>query len=197
VKGWTKTLAFGAVCAATALAVNAATGSRPEVAAATAVPSARAPRPEGGPRVTVSETFAERFGVQTQRVATRSLAPAVELVGSIDFDADHVADVGARIRGRVTRVLAGTGSAVEVGTPLVELESVSLGDVLASRASAQAQARAARARLARQTALYAEHLTTARTVDEARADLARFEAETQGASQRLAAMGASAGGVGA
>jgi hypothetical protein len=112
----------------------------------------------------------------------------------VDFDPDHVADVGARIRGRVTRVMAGVGDAVEVGTALVEIESVSLGDVLAARVSAQAQATAARARLARETELYRQRLTTARAVEDARADVARFEAEATGAMQRLAAMGAGAGG---
>ncbi len=138
----------------------------------------------------VSEAFVRRFGIQTARVTTRALAPALDLVGSVDFDPDHVADVGARIRGRVTRVLVGAGDAVEVGTPLVEIESVSLGDVMASRVSAQAQAVAARARLARETDLYRQQLTTARAVEDARADVARFEAEASGAAQRLAAMGA-------
>lgn len=139
----------------------------------------------------VSEEFVRRFGVQTARITPRALAPAIDLVGSVDFDPDHVADVGARIRGRITRVLVGVGDAVEVGTPLVEIESVSLGDVQASRVSAQAQAVAARARLTRETELYRQRLTTARAVEDARADLARFEAEASGATQSLAAMGAS------
>ncbi len=142
----------------------------------------------------VSPDFTTRFGVETENVAPRALAPAVDLVGSVDFDADYVADVGARIRGRVTRVLAGAGAAVQVGTPLVELESVSLGDVSASLASARAEAAEARARLARETGLYNEHLTTVHAVEDARADLARFEAQARGAEQRLAAMGASASG---
>ena len=40
--------------------------------------------------------FARRFGVQTARVVTRALAPALDVVGSVDFDPDHVAMVGAR-----------------------------------------------------------------------------------------------------
>lgn len=186
-----RTLAFGALCAVAALAAREVVGARrePPAAQATAAPA----RPEGGPRVRVSEEFARRFGVATARVRSQVVAPALDLVGSVDFDPDHVADVGARLRGRVTRVLVGVGDAVEVGTPLVEIESVSLGDVLASRVSAQAQAAAARARLARETELYRQRLTTARAVEDARADLARFEAEASGAAQRLAAMGAGAG----
>lgn len=187
---WLGTLAFGALCAAGAWFARGPSSAPPTTSAAHA---ARPSRPEGGPRVRVSEEFVHRFGVQTVCIAPRTLAPALDLVGSVDFDPDHVADVGARIRGRVTRVLVGAGDAVEVGTPLVEIESVSLGDVLASRTAAQAQAAAARARLARETDLFRQRLTTARAVEDARADLARFEAEATGASQRLAAMGASAG----
>jgi len=189
---WVTTLGFGALCAAGALGMRALVSPAPGAAQAPAA-AARCARPEGGPRVQVSEIFLRRFGIQTTRVTTRALAPALDLVGSVDFDPDHVADVGARIRGRVTRVLVGAGDAVEVGTPLVEIESVSLGDVTASRISAQAQAAAARARLARETDLYRQQLTTARAVEDARADLARFEAEASGAAQRLAAMGAGSG----
>ena len=192
-RNWVRTLSFGGLCAAATLAANAAVSSRHGPTAPVALPAPRHERPEGGPRVRVSADFVRRFGIQGIHVAPRALAPALDLVGSVDFDADHVADVGARIRGRVTRVLAGTGAPVVIGTPLVEIESVSIGDVLASRASAEAQAVAARARLARETDLYREHLTTVRAVEDARADLARFEAEALGARQRLAAMGAGAG----
>jgi cobalt-zinc-cadmium efflux system membrane fusion protein len=189
---WLGTLGFGALCAgAAAFAVREGAAPRRPPESAAAEP--RCDRPEGGARVRVSEDFVRRFGVQTGRITTRALAPALELAGSVDFDPDHVADVGARIRGRVTRVLVGAGDAVEIGTPLVEIESASLGDVLASRTSAQAQAAAARARLAREADLFRQRLTTARAVEDARADLARVEAEAAGAGPRLAAMGAGAG----
>lgn len=192
-KRWVTTFGFGALCAAGALAVREGIGPRRAVVEAPA-PAPRCGRPEGGARVQVSEEFVRRFGVVTAAVTPRAHAPALDLAGSVDFDPDHVADVGARIRGRVTRVMAGVGDAVEVGTPLVEIESVSLGDVLAARVSAQAQGTAARARLARETELYRQRLTTARAVEDARADVARFEAEATGATQRLAAMGAGGGG---
>ncbi len=192
-KPWVGTIAFGIACSAATLAISSEILShRPATAAAH--PSTPGRRPEGGPRVRVSAEFAPRFGVITSRVIPRALSPALDLVGSVDFDADYVADVGARIRGRVIRVLASTGATVVVGTPLVEIESVSLGDVLAARTSAHARADAARARLARETELLRERLTTARAVEDARADLARYEAETRGSEQRMAAMGAEAGG---
>ena len=98
-KGWIGTVAFGAFCAAATLAVSVAIVQRPPPAASNVVPEARpASRPEGGPRVHVSPDFTTRFGVETENVAPRALAPAVDLVGSVDFDADYVADVGARIR---------------------------------------------------------------------------------------------------
>ncbi len=184
------TLAFGALCALATRALSSAAHDPP---ARPAAPPAAAAVATGGPRLRVSEDFARRFGVRTALVAARPVAPSLELSGSVDFDADYVADVGARIRGRVTRVLTSTGAVVAVGTPLVELESASLGDVLAARATARAGAAAARARLARETALFGDRLTTARAVEEARADLARFEAEDRGADHRLAAMGAGGG----
>lgn len=192
---WLSKLGFGAACAVIALLVNCKSG-QPQAPVVTPAPGASTPsaRPEGGPRVRVSDEFVRRFGVQISTVSTRRIAPALDLVGSIDFHADHVADIGARIRGRVTRVLVATGVPVHVGTPLVELESMSVGEVIASRASANAQAVAARARLQRETRLFAQQLTTVGALEEARADVARYSAEAHGAEQRLAAMGASDGG---
>ena len=189
---WAGVLSFGALCAAATHALSSSSGAHPERPAAPVSGAVAAAR-GGGPRVRVSADFAQRFGVATTRLTSRSLAPALDLVGSVDFDADRVADIGARIRGRVTRILASTGAEVVVGTPLVELESASLGDVLAARATAHAGAAAARARLERETALFRDRLTTARAVEEAQADLARYEAEDRGAAHRLAAMGAGSG----
>jgi cobalt-zinc-cadmium efflux system membrane fusion protein len=194
-KTWIGTGVFGLFCAAAAIAVMVSFTPRPAPAPTAVTPDTRpASCAEGGPRVHVSPDFETRFGVVTIAVAPQSLAPAVDLVGSVDFDADHVADVGARIRGRVTRVLAGAGAAVRIGTPLVELESVSLGEVTATLTSARAEAAEARSRLARETDLFREHLTTIAAVQAARSDFTRADAQARGAQERLAAMGSNARG---
>lgn len=145
--------------------------------------------------VKLSEELAKRARLLTEVVTKRALAPTLDLVGSVNFDPDAVADVGGRIAGRITRVMVTVGDAVTAGRPLVELESHNLGDALAELLSARANLIAAENRAQRESALAEKQLSSATVVEAARAEAKALQAEVKGAEQRLLAMGITPGEI--
>jgi cobalt-zinc-cadmium efflux system membrane fusion protein len=151
--------------------------------------SASAPNAAASSEVKLSDELARRARLATETVTKRALAPTLDLVGSVTFDPDAVADVGGRIAGRITRVMVTVGDAVDPGRPLVELESHNLGEALAELLSARANSIAAENRAKRESALAEKQLSSATVVEAARADAKALQAEVKGAEQRLLAMG--------
>jgi cobalt-zinc-cadmium efflux system membrane fusion protein len=145
--------------------------------------------------VKLSEELTRRAKLTTELVTKRALAPTLDLVGSVNFDPDAVADVGGRIAGRITRVMVTVGDAVTSGRPLVELESHNLGDALAELLSSRANLMAAENRAQRESALAEKQLSSATVVEAARAEAKALQAEVKGAEQRLLAMGITPGEI--
>lgn len=139
--------------------------------------------------VKLSAELARRAQLVTEIVDKKSISPTLDLVGSVDFDADAVADVGGRIAGRITRVLVTVGDKVERGQALIEIESNELGEALAGLLSARANLVAAEHHAAREIALGQKQLSSAPVVETARASEKALSAEARGAEQRLLAMG--------
>jgi cobalt-zinc-cadmium efflux system membrane fusion protein len=139
--------------------------------------------------VKLSTELAKRARLSVETVQKRPLEPTLDLVGSVDFDPDAVADVGGRIAGRITRVLVTVGDTVDKNQPVIEIESNELGEALADLLSARANLIAAEHHAARETALGQKQLSSAPVVESARASAKALQAETQGAEQRLLAMG--------
>lgn len=137
--------------------------------------------------LTAEETA--RAGIQTQAVASHSLRPALELVGSVEFDADLVAEVGARIPGRVKRLFVRPGASVTAGQALVEIESAELGDAVSEYLAARANQAAAQANVTRERSLSERRLSTARALEEAEATAHTSDARVEAGRQRLLAMG--------
>lgn len=144
-------------------------------------------------RVELSPDLAARAKLQTARVSTQAMAPTLQLVGSVTFDANKVAEVGGRIEGRVTRMFVTIGDEVKAGQPLCELESNELGTVLSDLLGARANLIAAENNEKRETALFEQQLSSAPVVERARAEVKALRASLRGAEQRLLAMGLSPG----
>lgn len=176
---------IGAVVGAVvAFSLDALTGEDNETtASASATPAAVSSE------VKLSDELAKRAKLTTEPVSKRALAPTLDLVGSVTFDPDAVADIGGRISGRITRVMVTVGDTVKSGQPLVELESHNLGEALAELLSAQANLIAAENRSQRESTLAEKQLSSATVVEAARADAKALRAEVNGAEQRLLAMG--------
>src|SRR5690606_23470830 len=140
-------------------------------------------------RVTLSPELAKRAKLKIERLEQQNLSNGLRLVGSVNFDADEVADVGARIEGRVARMFVSTGDTVKVGQPLVEIDSDELGGAVAALLSARANLIAAETHEQRESDLATQQLSSAPVVERARAEAKALRAEVKGAEQRLFAMG--------
>lgn len=183
-KQWFPTVFVALGCTGVGLAAGLSFGARGSDARTVAPAQQVSDR-----RVRLPSELAQRSGIRTARVTRTALSPTLELVGSVDFDADRVADIGGRISGRITALFVRPGDEVREGTPLAQIESAALGDAIADYLSARANAVAARQNANREIELGQQQLSTARSVEQARAAAAAIEAELRGAEQRLLAMG--------
>lgn len=151
---------------------------------------AKAKQPPADQReVKLTPELQKRGNLKVEPVKKEQLSPTLRLVGSVNFDANHVAEIGARIEGRVARMLVTLGDTVERGQALVEIESNELGDAFASLLSARANLIAAEHNEKRESGLLAQQLASATIVERARAEVKALAAEVHGAEQRLLAMG--------
>jgi len=145
------------------------------------------PRVEGQD-IRYSKTFAERSGIKTAPVVSANLVPLVNAVGTIDFDPEHVAAVGARLRGLVTSVAKFEGDSVEAGTLLAVIESPDLGDAQAAVNTLEAEKTAADLNLKREKDLAEKRLSTAREAELAAAEAERYDHLLAAARQKVAAI---------
>jgi cobalt-zinc-cadmium efflux system membrane fusion protein len=145
------------------------------------------PRVEGQD-IRYSKSFAERSGIKLAPVVSANLVPVINAVGTIEFDPLHVATVGARLRGLVTRVAKFEGDSVDAGTLLAVIESPDLGDAQANVNTLQAEKVAADLNLKRERELVEKRLSTAREGEVAAAEAERYGHLLAAARQRVAAI---------
>jgi membrane fusion protein, heavy metal efflux system len=182
------------VGAAAAVAVGAFVAARhehgpPPAAAITS----DVPRAEGK-AIIFSQNFRERAGLITAPARRATLAPTVRVVGTVDFDPEHVAAVGTRIRGLVRRLAKLEGDRVKKGELLAEIESAELGEAQASVAMVGAQKKAAELNATRERDLSARKLSTAREAEVAEASLDEYRAMLAAAQQKVTALGGGTAG---
>lgn len=128
-------------------------------------------------------------GIRTVEIVRRPIARTLDLVGSVDFDPDRVADVGSRIEGRVVSLAVSLGARVVRGQALAEIDGPAVGQAVADLLSARARLGAARANARRENALAVEQLTSGVAVEQAHATESSLAGEARGAEQRLLTMG--------
>ena len=147
-----------------------------------------------GDRIEFSPAFAARIGLRSEPVRVEELVPVIAAVGTAELNAEHVAAVGARLRGLVSRVNKFEGDAVDVGTVLARIESPELGEAQAAASMFDAQGKAARLNAERELNLAERQLTTTKEVETATVEARRAGLMLQAAKQKVAALG---GGVAA
>jgi cobalt-zinc-cadmium efflux system membrane fusion protein len=147
-----------------------------------------------GKWIRYSPGFAERAGLTFANVETGSLSPLVNVTGTVTFDPERVAVIGARIPGRLTKILKFPGDHVDAGEALGELQSADLGHAEAALLAARAHAEAAAANEARETQLAEIKVSAKRDAELARAAAAAAKADLLAAEQRVGARGGGRGG---
>ena len=141
-----------------------------------------------------SKPFGERVGLTFAKAEKALLSPTVSVTGTVAFDPERVAAIGARVPGRVRRVLKFPGDPVKVGEKLAEIESAELGQAQAALVSAKAHASAATANEKRETQLAEAKVSSSRDAELARATAEVAKAELSASEQRVRALGGFGGG---
>lgn len=142
-----------------------------------------------GQLIRFSSDFARRSGISFAPCAKAALSPVVSVTGTVAFDPERVAAVGARISGRVRKIAKYEGDAVKKGDLVVELESAELGAAQAAVLAARAHADAAIANAARESQLADAHVSSRRDAELANATAAAAKAELFAAEQKVRAFG--------
>jgi len=142
-----------------------------------------------GQYIRYSQAFAERNKLAMAAAKSGALSPTVHVTGTVDFDPDRVAAIGARIAGRVRSVFKLEGDQVKPGDVLAEIESAELGAAQAALISARAHAAAALANERREKELAHAKISSSRDAELAAATAASARAELLAAEGRVRAMG--------
>jgi membrane fusion protein, heavy metal efflux system len=162
--------------------------------AAQGAPAARDVPRLDGKWIRFSADFAKRSKIEFARGEQTTLSPVINVTGTTTFDPEKVAAIGARIAGRVRRILKFPGDPVAAGQTVIELESAELGQAQAAVLAARAHAEAANANQNRETQLAEAHVSSQREAELANATAAAAKAEVSAAEHRVRALGGSTTG---
>lgn len=149
-----------------------------------------------GDRIVFSAAFADRVGLRYEPVRVEELVPVIAAVGTAELNAEHVAAIGARLRGLVSRVNKFEGDLVDVGTVLARIESPELGEAQAAVSMFGAEREAARLNAEREASLAERQLTTAKELETANVEARKAGLMLQAAKQKVAALGGSSAAAG-
>lgn len=131
-------------------------------------------------------------GISATKAKQGEAQAAVECVGTIQFDADRVADVRSTAPGIVRGLRVALGTEVKKGAPLFDLESSRVGEIQGAFAIAQEEERIAELNLARQRELGEEGISSVRQIELAEQGLAIAKAKAGSAQASLRMAGAPA-----
>jgi cobalt-zinc-cadmium efflux system membrane fusion protein len=137
----------------------------------------------------IEQTMLRDLNLTTAIVELRPAGEGVAVVGELQPDQQHYAEVGPPVTARVVRLAAAPGETVRAGQLLAEVQSVELGRARADYDSAEARLKLARAVLERKRAL-SDRIVPRREVQEAEADVAAAEAAFRAAGAALQSLGA-------
>jgi membrane fusion protein, heavy metal efflux system len=129
--------------------------------------------------------------ITTAKAESRMGGEGASMLGEVKVNEDAYAELSSPLAARVVRIFASPGEHVEVGQPLVELESVELGKSRAEYVSAKARAGLARQALERKRGLVEERIAAKRELQEAEAEAAAAQSELRAARTTLVALGIS------
>lgn len=158
-------------------------------AAPTAQPAAAAVTQAGPEKLRMPPGAHHKNTIDTVPAAYVRLARDVEVVGSVNYDADHFAEIGPLIAGRIVSLPVGAGDSVKAGQVLALLESAEVGQAQAAYLTARAATIAAEANLRRERELAERRVSSTREKELAEAHAAAEVANAAAALQRLRSLG--------
>lgn len=146
--------------------------------------------PEALPdRVSLTNDAVASLGLSFARAEVMELSPTLEVPAEVVAVPDRIAEIGARVSGRVVDVRANTGDEVDRRAPLLTIESAELGRAWADLTSARARERVALRARDRQQTLLDGRVTSVRAFEEAQSAWEVAAADVRAALTRLASVG--------
>jgi membrane fusion protein, heavy metal efflux system len=127
--------------------------------------------------------------VKAATVQRRHLEKPVSLTGEVRFADRRVTHVSPRAEGIIHRVFVGLGQKVERGQPLMEMESLSLGEAESHYRETQATLRMVRKAYERQATLREEQITSEKEYLAARQEMEAASIRSTAAAERLRRLG--------
>ncbi|HOC44258.1 MAG TPA: efflux RND transporter periplasmic adaptor subunit [Thermoanaerobaculales bacterium] len=134
--------------------------------------------------------------VETAGVGRRAIAVPLTLTGEVRFDERRVAHCSSQVEGIIRAVHVAPGDMVRRGQPLLEIESVVVGEAQAAYLEARGLLDIARRNFERVSALKQEAIASEKEYLQARQELEAAEIRSEGALGTLSRLGAGAGEAG-
>ena len=139
--------------------------------------------------VRAPDSLAQGGLLKTAKVERQKVAVPVALTGEIRFDERRVGHVSSQVEGIIKRVHVALGDMVKKGQPLVEIESVAIGEAQASNLEAQGLLKLARRNFERVSELRKENISSEKEFLQAKQESDSAEIRAQGALGKLTRLG--------
>jgi len=127
--------------------------------------------------------------ITTAEVERRKIAVPIALTGEVRFDERRVGHVSSQVEGIIRGVHVALGDQVQRGQPLIEIESVVVGEGQAAFLEAQGMLTLARRNFERVSALRREAIASEKEFLQAKQELEAAEIRAEGARSRLNRLG--------
>lgn len=145
-------------------------------------------------KIVLTDAQIKAAGVTIQTAGAARIKSTLVLPGEIHFNEDRTAHVVPRLAGVVQSVPVNLGQEVKKGQVLAVIASIDLAEQRSALLSAQKRVALARLTFEREKKLWQEKISAEQDYLQAQQALREAEIAVQNASQKLAALGASAGG---
>lgn len=134
--------------------------------------------------------------VRTTRVERQRVAMPITLTGEIRFDERRVAHVSSQVEGIIKKVHVALGDRVRKAQPLVEIESVAIGEAQATYLESEGLLKLARRNFERVSELRKEGIASEKEYLQAKQEIDAAEIRARGARGRLTRLGTAGTGRG-
>ena len=131
--------------------------------------------------------------VKMAKAERRQVDVPITLTGEVRFDERRVGHVSSQVEGVVKQVHVALGDAVKVGQPLVDIESVVVGEAQSTYLEAEAMLEIARRNFARATELRRENISSEKEYLGAKQEFDAAQIRAQGARGKLSRLGTGGG----
>jgi membrane fusion protein, heavy metal efflux system len=129
--------------------------------------------------------------VKVVKAEKHKLAVPITLTGEIRFDERRVGHVSSQVEGVIKKVHVALGDRVKTGQPLMEIESVAIGDAQASSLEAEAMLDLARKNFERASELRRQSISSEKEYLQAKNERDATEIRARGARAKLTRLGTS------